>query len=87
MNLNQYFCNFIIFIFFFYSSSFDWKLQNTLNSITNMLSDWIPIVEEVLELTPEHILSQIDQGPNSEILFWQKRKDNLEYIYAQVRKI
>ncbi|KAF8767678.1 Dynein beta chain like protein [Argiope bruennichi] len=66
------------------SNSFDWKLRNILNSITCMLSDWIPIVEEVLELTPEHILSQIDQGPNSEILFWQERMNNLEYIYAQI---
>ncbi|CAL1286497.1 unnamed protein product [Larinioides sclopetarius] len=65
------------------SHSFDWKLRNVLNSITCMLSDWIPIIEEVLELTPEHILSQIDQGPHSEILFWQERKNNLEYIYCQ----
>ncbi|GBM15854.1 Dynein beta chain, ciliary [Araneus ventricosus] len=66
------------------SNSFDWKLRSVLNSITCMLSDWIPIIQEVLELTPEHILSQIDQGPNSEILFWKERKNNLEYIYSQV---
>lgn len=49
-----------------------------------MLSNWIPIVKEVLELTTEHILSQVDQGPTTEISFWNEHKENLEFIYAQV---
>ncbi|GFU00157.1 dynein heavy chain 9, axonemal [Nephila pilipes] len=47
--------------------SFDWELRNIFNSITEMLSNWIPIIREILELTPEHILSQVDQSPNSEV--------------------
>ncbi|GIY10577.1 dynein beta chain, ciliary [Caerostris extrusa] len=48
---------------------FDWDLRNIFNSITDMLSKWVPVIREVLELTPEHILAQVDQGPSSEILF------------------
>ncbi|GFY37840.1 dynein beta chain, ciliary [Trichonephila inaurata madagascariensis] len=64
--------------------NFDWELRKIFNSITEMLSNWIPIVREILELTPEHILSQVDQSPNSEVLFWNERKNNLENIYNQV---
>ncbi|XP_035210013.1 dynein beta chain, ciliary-like [Stegodyphus dumicola] len=59
----------------------DWK---HINSITEMLKDWIPIITEILELTPEHILSKVDQGPLTEITFWNDRKNNLEFIYLQV---
>lgn len=69
------------------SDSTNWKLHEMLNSITDMLCNWIPVVKEVIELTSEEILLKVQQGPATEIQFWNERKINLEFILKQVFNI
>ncbi|KAG8192248.1 hypothetical protein JTE90_014106 [Oedothorax gibbosus] len=59
------------------------EFQNIMHSITEMLSNWIPIVQEVLEFTTEQVILQVDQDPTTEISFWNDRKEQLEFIYSQ----
>lgn len=49
-----------------------------------MLCDWIPVIKEVLDVTSETILLKVQQGPETEIIFWNDRKSNLEFIQQQV---
>nr|XP_042913191.1 dynein beta chain, ciliary [Parasteatoda tepidariorum] len=67
-------------------STYDLQLQKTLISITEMLSSWFLIVRQVLETTSESVLKKIDQGPLTEIYFWNERGKNLEFIFSQLNK-
>lgn len=74
-------------IFLLCSDKISWELRDAIHSITDMLCEWwIPMIREVLDVTPESILLKVRQGPATEIKFWEDRKENLEYIQGQVQR-